>query len=190
MDHLASLGESSGPPVIGAAPQNRLYDFSNLDVLVVDDCRFMRSLLAESLHALGVGRIRRAKDGRSGWMEARNGGVDIVITDWEMAPEDGRELVRRIRTGPDTPDRYMPIIMLTAYTEYRQVMEARDLGVTEFLAKPVSARAIYARLVSVIENPRPFVYTGSYFGPCRRRRNDPNYKGPERRRTELDEVMI
>ena len=53
--------------------------------------------------------------------------------------------------------------------------------VNEFLAKPVSVKAIMSRLVSVIENPRPYVRTKSDFGPCRRRRNLPEYDGPERR---------
>ena len=71
--------------------------------------------------------------------------------------------------------------MLTGYTRVDQVRQARDAGVNEFLAKPVSVRAILSRLISVIEHPRPFVRTKSYFGPCRRRRGDDEYRGPERR---------
>jgi hypothetical protein len=69
---------------------------------------------------------------------------------------------------------------------------ARDAGVNEFLAKPVSVKAILTRLISVIEHPRPFVRTKTYFGPCRRRRVDDEYRGPERRAnvemTALDDV--
>jgi DNA-binding response OmpR family regulator len=73
--------------------------------------------------------------------------------------------------------------MLTGYTRVDHVRQARDAGVNEFLAKPVSVKAILSRLISVIEHPRPFVRTKSYFGPCRRRRGDNEYRGPERRVT-------
>ena len=59
--------------------------------------------------------------------------------------------------------------------------QARDAGVNEFLAKPVSVKAVMSRLVSVIEHPRPYVRTKAYFGPCRRRRGKEEYRGPERR---------
>jgi DNA-binding response OmpR family regulator len=71
--------------------------------------------------------------------------------------------------------------MLTGYTSLEHVREARDAGINEFIAKPVSVKTMMSRLVSVIEHPRPYVRTGSYFGPCRRRRNTNEYQGPERR---------
>ena len=73
------------------------------------------------------------------------------------------------------------LVMLTGHTSLERVHQARDAGVNEFLAKPVSSKTILSRLVSVIEHPRPFVRTRSYFGPCRRRRRDDEYHGPERR---------
>jgi DNA-binding response OmpR family regulator len=70
--------------------------------------------------------------------------------------------------------------MITGHTSPERVHAARDAGVNEFLAKPVSSKSIMARVISVIENPRPFVRTKAYFGPCRRRRRV-DYHGPERR---------
>jgi DNA-binding response OmpR family regulator len=72
--------------------------------------------------------------------------------------------------------------MLTGHSEKRRVTVARDAGVTEFLAKPISAKALYQRILNVVVNPRPFVKTKSYFGPDRRRNVNPNYIGPERRK--------
>jgi DNA-binding response OmpR family regulator len=72
--------------------------------------------------------------------------------------------------------------MLTGHSEKRRVVAARDAGVTEFLVKPLSARALYERIVNVVVNPRPFVRTKTYFGPDRRRNLNPSYVGPERRR--------
>ena len=75
--------------------------------------------------------------------------------------------------------------MLTGHTSVDHVQAARDAGVNEFLAKPVSSKAILSRLVAVIEHPRPFVRTKVYFGPCRRRRREGDYHGPERRLAEI-----
>lgn len=166
------------------------YDFANLRILVVDDCRFMRSILERMLEALGVGRVRTAADGIDAWQFLEADNYDIIMTDWEMSPEDGPTFCHRLRMDPDSPARYIPIIMLTGYTEKSKVVSARDFGITEFLAKPVAARSLHARLVSVIENPRPFVRTANFFGPCRRRLNLPGYDGPERRRSKEDYVDV
>jgi DNA-binding response OmpR family regulator len=86
-----------------------------------------------------------------------------------------------IRTSTASPNPFVPIIMLTGYTSLERVRQARDAGINEFLAKPVSVKAILSRLTSVIEHPRSFVRTKMYFGPCRRRRANAEYQGPERR---------
>ena len=67
----------------------------------------------------------------------------------------------------------------------RRVIAARDFGITEFLSKPVSAKALHARLVALVERPRPFVRVGrDYFGPDRRRAANESYSGAERRAPE------
>jgi hypothetical protein len=72
--------------------------------------------------------------------------------------------------------------MLSGHSEKRRVVEARDAGVTEFLAKPIAAKSLYERILSVVLNPRSFIQTKSYFGPDRRRNVHSNYAGPERRK--------
>jgi DNA-binding response OmpR family regulator len=79
--------------------------------------------------------------------------------------------------------------MLTGYTERTRVTAARDAGITEFLAKPVSAKGLYQRIFSVVAHPRPFIKTATYFGPERRRTNNTNYAGPERRRGEAAHMI-
>ena len=85
-------------------------------------------------------------------------------------PESGLALIDWIRNATDSPDRMIPVIMLTANSEQNYVVEARDIGVTEFLAKPFNVESLYRRLVSVIVRPRAFVNADDYFGPDRRRR--------------------
>jgi two-component system, chemotaxis family, chemotaxis protein CheY len=72
--------------------------------------------------------------------------------------------------------------MLTGHSEKNRVLRARDAGITEFLAKPISATALYERILTLVANPRPFIRTKSYFGPDRRRNAGVNYLGPERRK--------
>ena len=98
-----------------------------------------------------------------------------------MEPRDGIEFTKMIRNHDTSPNRYVPIIMLTGHSELSAVEEARDAGVNEFMAKPVSATKLYAKIKRIIEHPRDFVRTGDYFGPDRRRHQDPDYDGPERR---------
>lgn len=166
------------------------YDFRPLRILVVDDCKFMRSILERMLDALGVGHVATAADGFDAWDMMLSEDFDIMITDWEMAPQDGPELVRRLRLDHDSPARYVAVIMLTGYTEKSKVMNARDIGITEFLAKPVAARSLHARIVNIIENPRPFVRTASFFGPCRRRLNLPTFDGMDRRGSDEEALEI
>jgi DNA-binding response OmpR family regulator len=64
------------------------------------------------------------------------------------------------------------------------VVDARDAGVTEFVAKPLTAKAVLERIQAVIYRPRPFVRTPNYFGPDRRRREDPGFNGPWLRSTD------
>ena len=68
--------------------------------------------------------------------------------------------------------------MLTGHSEKKRVTAARDAGVTEFLAKPISAKALYQRIVNVVANPRPFIKTKTYFGPDRRRNVNPTMSVP------------
>ena len=84
---------------------------------------------------------------------------------------------------------YAPIIMLTGHSEKRRVTMARDAGVTEFLVKPISAKALYQRIMNVVANPRPFIKTKNYFGPDRRRNASNSHVGPERRVGGQMEVM-
>ncbi len=161
------------------------YNLERLNFLIVDDNKHMRALVKSILHALGVKNIVEAQDGADAFKELRHFPADIIICDWNMSPLDGMDFVRLVRTGKDSPNPFVPIIMLTGHTEMNRVVEARDAGVHEFLAKPISAKSLYGRIRAIIERPRPFIRAGMYFGPDRRRRQSPNYKGPERRKQNL-----
>jgi CheY-like chemotaxis protein len=156
------------------------YRFDRLKILVVDDNAHMRKLVVTILQAFGVIQIYEAGDGQRAWAVLRESNPDIVVADWVMEGMSGLDLVKMIRGNAQAPNPFVPVIMLTGHTHIDHVRQARDAGVNEFLAKPVSVKALMSRLVAVIEQPRPYVRTGAYFGPCRRRRGD-EYRGPERR---------
>jgi two-component system chemotaxis response regulator CheY len=155
-----------------------------LKILIVDDNPYMRVLLGEILRATGVREIHEANDGAEALQMIRKLELDIVFTDLSMQPLDGIDFVRLVRNSPDSPNPMVPIIMITGHSTVQRVAEARDAGVNEFLAKPLTARGVIERISKVVEEPRPFVRTADYFGPDRRRRPDPRYKGPWRRSTD------
>jgi two-component system, chemotaxis family, chemotaxis protein CheY len=157
------------------------YRFDRLKVLVVDDNQHMRKLVVAILQAFGAVQIFEAVDAEHAWTILRDACPDVVLLDWQMDGMSGLDFVRQVRTSPQSPNPFLPVIMLTGHTHLDHVRQARDAGVNEFLAKPVSVKAILTRLISVIEHPRPFVRTKTYFGPCRRRRGNDEYHGPERR---------
>src|SRR5580698_11341366 len=150
-------------------------------MLLVDDNHHMRVLLTEILRAIGVKHVFEAADGAEALQIMRTHQIDIIMTDLAMQPLDGIDFVRRLRTSPDSPNPMAPVIMITGHSTQRRVTEARDVGVSEFLSKPVTARGVLERIGRVVDSPRAFVRSADYFGPDRRRRMDPNYNGPRRR---------
>ena len=159
----------------------KAYNLQHLKVMVVEDNPFMRIIFKQLLRALGIHLLASASDGAEAFQVMRIFTPDIILVDWEMQPLDGVDFVRLVRTGDDSPNQYVPIIMVTAYSERSRVTQARDVGINEMLIKPLSATALYSRICAVVERPRPFVKSKSYFGPDRRRRADPTYQGAERR---------
>ena len=158
------------------------YRFDRMKVLVVDDNVHMRKLVVTILQAFGVIQIFEAESGDRAWAILREANPDVVVLDWVMEGMSGLDLMRMIRTNPQSPNPFVPVIMLTGHTSIEHVNKARDAGINEFIAKPVSVKTMMQRLAAVIEQPRPYVRTSVYFGPCRRRRSTDDYRGPERRK--------
>lgn len=146
------------------------FSLEGIKALIVDDYQPMRNVLRMVLRDIGIREIEDAKNGREALSKLKDFRADVVITDYKMAPINGAELIRKIRAGYEGVDSHTPIIVVSAYTDMPVIQKARDAGMTEFLAKPVSTKLLYMRLRSVIETPRPFVHSDDFFGPDRRRR--------------------
>jgi CheY-like chemotaxis protein len=155
--------------------------FERLSVLIVEESRFVAGMLSEILRELHVGNVQVARSGADAVGLLRSIGrnkeaaavlaVDIVIADYALPAINGPMLLRWLRQRPDSPDRFLPLVMLSAAPGNRQVQECRELGVTEFLVKPFSVKAVAEHILGIIDHPRPFLHTHDYFGPDRRRQN-------------------
>ena len=153
----------------------------HLKALVVEDNAHMRTLLRTILLGLGVGEVHEAQDGGQAFTLLGRGATDLVVTDLVMAPMDGIAFVHALRNSANSPNPFLPVIMVSGHTERTRILAARDAGVTEFVAKPITAKNLLLRIMEIVDRPRPFVRGEGYFGPDRRRRNDAFYVGPWRR---------
>lgn len=175
------------------------YQLNRISVLVVEDNEPMLDIVKSLLLTFGVGHVIGASDGTIGFNRFCEYNPDIVIADWMMKPMDGISFTRMVRNDTRSPNVYVPVILMTGFSEKRRVLQARDAGVTEFLVKPFDARDLYKRIAQVIERPRQFVKSEHFFGPDRRRIRDKDkqgaYEGPLRRvndtkSTDLRERLI
>ncbi|CAN1541761.1 CheY FOG, CheY-like receiver [Caulobacteraceae bacterium] len=153
-----------------------------ITILIVDDNQHMRGILKELLRAAGVSDIKEASDPLEAFEYMKSSFVDLLLVDLAMPLMDGVEFTRMVRTNENSPNHFLPIIMITGHSERSRVNAARDAGVNEFLVKPVTAKGLMERLSLIVNRPRNFVKSKQYFGPDRRRRADPNFSGEERRK--------
>ena len=109
-----------------------------------------------------------------------SGSVDVLLTELHLPPRSGLDLIRAVRDGKTRASKQMPILVMSAMSAKEHVFEARDAGVTEFIAKPYGVEGFYRRMVGIVARPRAFVDTNKYFGPDRRRRQVP-FDGQDRR---------
>jgi CheY-like chemotaxis protein len=164
--------------------------FESLKALVVDDNAHMRSLLRALLNSIGIKDVVEAAHGGAALDILRDRKSDLVLSDMQMKPMDGIEFTRLVRNGGMSPNPFVPIIMISGHTERHRVEVARDAGVTEFLAKPITAMHLFSRISEIVERPRAFVRTESYFGPDRRRHQHDDYAGPWRRANDFADTEV
>ncbi len=151
--------------------------------LIVEDDRHMRKLIRNVVLSLGVKDVVEAGDGAAALEELKTSRADLVLCDMRMEPMGGLEFVKRLRSDPENPYRLVPVIMITAYAELETVAKARDAGVSEFMAKPISADALDKRIQRVLKDPRHFVEAQDFVGPDRRRSKKDEFGGENRRET-------
>lgn len=135
----------------------------DLDVLIVDDNANMRLLLRTILRSFGLPEARQARDGTAGLAETDRRAPSLIISDWEMAPMNGREFLRAVRRVGREPLCFVPIIVLTAHASRQIIEEAFDAGATQLLVKPVTPANLLQRIGWVLEDDRPFERAGDIY---------------------------
>jgi len=143
-------------------------DLSAVSVLVIDDNSHMRSLFRAILGGFGVRRIFDAADGAEGFATTVDRKPDVVICDWVMSPLSGAEFLALLRAEPDMGVATTPVILASADARKPVVLEALDLGIHEFLAKPLAPAMLYNRLQRVLTEQRPFLRRGGRLRPVPR----------------------
>ncbi len=168
------------------------YDLSNFTVLLVEDSLYMQSLMVSMMKMFGVGDIMVCSNAQEAIdllkvTQARRKSryvtdIDIVVTDWLMPGGSGKDLLNWIRGQDDDNIRFLPVVVVSAYTTEKLVAMARDAGANETLVKPISGVGLASRICCVIDKARSFVSISDYFGPDRRRKDAP-FNGDDRRVT-------
>jgi len=150
-------------------------------VLVVDDNHHMRMIVNSIMRAMGIIHIREASDGVEALQILKDWKPDIVIVDLVMGTLDGLDFTKLLRTSSDSPCPFVPVIMMTGHSDRKHVLQARDAGVSEFIAKPLTAKVLMERINNVVYKKRMWVKASSYTGPDRRRKVWEEFLGPFKR---------
>lgn len=163
-------------------------DFLPMKALVLagDDGR--RAHLRALLQGLAMTQIDEAAEAADCLRLIGERRPDFLICDLDGPAGAGIALVKKLRCDETSPNPYLPIVMTLGQTDRQAVVAMRDAGVTEILARPVKARTLSLKIAEILERPRPYVRSPSYFGPDRRRKRDENYPGPFRRKEDPERI--
>jgi two-component system chemotaxis response regulator CheY len=116
-------------------------------ILIVDDYRTMLRIVRSLLRQLGFDHIDEATDGGMALTMLRQKRYGLVISDWNMQPVTGLELLRQVRA--DAELKSLPFIMITAESKTENVIAAREAGVSNYIVKPFNAETLRAKIASV-----------------------------------------
>ena len=140
---------------------------------VVEDNIHMCRIVCEILRGFGIHNNEVFDDPTRALRHCEDGLFDLIILDYQMPTVDGVDFTRLVRRSEGGKNVFTPIILLSAYTEKWRVVAARDAGVTEVCAKPIAARELWSKIAHITNVERAFIRSGDFWGPDRRRREEP-----------------
>lgn len=120
----------------------------NMNILIVDDYKTMLRILRNLLRQLNFSNIEEATDGSMALQKLRQGNFDFVISDWNMEPMTGIQLLREVRADDNL--KHLPFIMITAESKSENVIAAKQAGVSNYIVKPFNAETLKTKMVSVL----------------------------------------
>lgn len=121
----------------------------SMKILVVDDFSTMRRIIKNLLRELGFSNTVEADDGDSALPLLKAGGIDFLITDWNMPNMPGIELLKHVRADPAT--RELPVLMVTAEASREQIVQAAEAGVNGYVIKPFTAQTLEQKINKIFE---------------------------------------
>ena len=122
----------------------------NMPILIVDDYKTMLRIIRNLLKQLGFNNVDEAADGATALQKLRQKDYLLFISDWNMEPMTGLQLLKEVRT--DNKLKAMPFIMITAESKTEIVVAAKEAGVSNYIVKPFNAATLKQRLSTVIGN--------------------------------------
>ena len=123
----------------------------DMKFLVVDDFSTMRRIIKNLLNDLGYQNVTEADDGKTALPILQQGGIDFLITDWNMPGMPGLDLLKAVRA--DAKLAKMPVLMLTAEAKREQIIEAAQAGVSGYVIKPFTAETLKEKLDKILAAP-------------------------------------
>lgn len=165
-------------------------NLENLAVLVVENSTMMRTILREMLVHFGVRKVVLVANAEEAIDAIQDGVFDVIILDFFLGKRDGGDFARLLRRTTNNPNRATPILLISALPGHEKVVKARDCGIDEMLAKPISPKNLYLRLHTILTKPRPFIVSDKYVGPCRRRKQLPLPEEGERRQSAANRIEL
>jgi len=120
----------------------------NMHILIVDDYKTMLRIIRNLLRQLGFTNIDEATDGSQALQKLRQASFELIISDWNMEPMTGLQLLREVRA--DAKLKHIPFIMVTAESKSENVIAAKEAGVSNYIVKPFNAETLKGKMVSVI----------------------------------------
>lgn len=122
----------------------------NMSILIVDDYKTMLRIIRNLLKQLGFSNVDEATDGSMALQRLRDKDYGLVISDWNMEPMTGIQLLREVRA--DTRLKTLPFIMITAESKTENVIAAKEAGVNNYIVKPFNAATLKIKLSTVLGN--------------------------------------
>lgn len=116
--------------------------------LVVDDSATMRRIVVNSLRGIGLTDLVEAADGREALVKCSEGGIELVVTDWNMPIMGGLELVQTLRG--DSATAKIPILMVTTRGAKEDIVQAVEAGVSSYLLKPFTPQALKEKIDQIV----------------------------------------
>ena len=119
----------------------------NINVLIVDDYKTMLRIIRNLLKQLDFENVEEASDGQEALSKLRAGNFGLVISDWNMQPMTGLDLLKEVRA--DARLKSTPFIMITAESKTENVIAAKKAGVNNYIVKPFNAQTLKSKIESV-----------------------------------------